>query len=51
MHGQERRAEPGDAFDALGDRVADVVQLEIQNTCLPALASTRAKSMPPAKAS
>ena len=34
VHGQERRAELRDALDALGHRVADIVQLEIEKHLL-----------------
>ena len=34
VHGEEGRAELGDALDALGHRVADVVQLEIEEHLL-----------------
>src|SRR5262249_12453890 len=34
MHGQEGRAEPGDALDTTRDRVADIVQLEIDEDLL-----------------
>ena len=52
VHGEEGRAELRDALDALGDRVADVVQLEIEEHLLAGARSSRAANgSPPAKAS
>ena len=34
MHGDKGRAELGDALNALGDRIADVMQLEVEKDLL-----------------
>ena len=34
MHCEESRAEASDAFDALGDRIADIVQFKIEEDAL-----------------
>ena len=52
VHGEKGRAELRDALDALGDRIADVVQLEIEKDLLARRDQFRAQATsPPAKAS
>ena len=51
VHGEEGGAEPRHALDALRDRIADVVQLQIEKHPLAGAVSVRAKARPPAKAS
>ena len=51
MHGEKCRAEPRHAFDALRHRVADVVQLEIDEHLLAGVDQLLREGMPPAKPS
>ena len=51
MHGEEASRPARDALDALRDRVADVVQLHVDEDLLAGVGSARAKSSPPAKPS
>ncbi len=51
VHGGEAGAERGEAGDAAGDRVADIVQLEVDEDLLALADQLAGKAQPPAKPS
>ena len=51
MHGEKRGAERRHAFDAVRNRIADVMELEIEKHLLAGVGERLRVSKPPAKAS